>query len=130
MIRFTRDELLALRKPTRLMPEMAQIPHVISVEPLDPASGKPLEPEEVERQWGRMKGEWSKTPCHFQESGVESRGAYHFPRTRSLYRFAAWTRQFRHARLNTSCVCGCCQVWVVAVAGPWHRWSGAPGSEG
>lgn len=72
MIRFSKDELLSLRQPTRLSPEMAQIPHVISQEALEPSS-KPLDADEVERHWGRVKGEGRiiAQACFFGERGLK-----------------------------------------------------------
>ena len=47
VLRFTRDDLISLRKPTKILDCMKQHIDIISFRPLDPAYMKPLDQEEV-----------------------------------------------------------------------------------
>ena len=47
VIRFTRDEVLSLRKKTKVLQDMVQYSDIVSVAPLDPASLHPITSEEV-----------------------------------------------------------------------------------
>ena len=60
MVQFTREQLLALRRPSRLPAEMADIPGIISAEPLEPVwSGNgALDADEASKHWARLRG-----PC-------------------------------------------------------------------
>lgn len=51
VLRYTRDEILAMRKPSRIIPEMLEIPDVVSEECLDPVLFNPIYPDEVIRIW-------------------------------------------------------------------------------
>lgn len=59
MIQFSREQLLALRRPSRLPAEMADIPGIISAEPLEPVwSGNgALNGDEASKHWARLRGE-------------------------------------------------------------------------
>lgn len=59
MIQFSREQLLALRRPSRLPAEMADIPGVISAEPLDPVwggEGGAVDADEASKHWARLRG--------------------------------------------------------------------------
>lgn len=47
MLRFTRDEVLALRKPTKMIPDVPDIPIIISVKSLLPECLQPFDNDDV-----------------------------------------------------------------------------------
>ena len=47
VIRFTREQLISLRKDSRLLPSMATMPDIVSHETLSPVCFSRLEPEDV-----------------------------------------------------------------------------------
>jgi hypothetical protein len=47
VIRFTREEILALRKVSNVLSSMTEFPDIISVTPLGPETLRPLEQDEV-----------------------------------------------------------------------------------
>ena len=53
MIRFTKDELLAMRKPTsKILESMAEMsPEIVSEKALDPVCWEPFDQDEVIRLW-------------------------------------------------------------------------------
>lgn len=67
VVQFTREQLLALRRPSRLPAEMADVPGIISAEPLEPVwSGNgALDADEASKHWARLRG-----PCRAVPWGV------------------------------------------------------------
>jgi hypothetical protein len=55
VIRFTREVLIAKRKPSSLMACMANLPDIVSENPADPVCFETLEPEDVIRIWNAAK---------------------------------------------------------------------------
>ena len=51
VVRFTRDEIIALRKPTRVIPDMLDVADVVTNDCLKPVLLKPIDPEEVIKIW-------------------------------------------------------------------------------
>jgi hypothetical protein len=47
VIRFNRDELLKLRRPTKVLPAMIELLDVVSIPPLEPVCSEPFEAEDV-----------------------------------------------------------------------------------
>jgi hypothetical protein len=45
--RFGRDELIKLRRPTKVLPAMVELLDILSIPPLDPVCFEPFEPEDV-----------------------------------------------------------------------------------
>jgi hypothetical protein len=59
VVQFSREQLLALRRPSRLPAEMADIPGIISAEPLEPvwSGNNGLDADDVSKHWARLRGE-------------------------------------------------------------------------
>ena len=51
VLRFTREEIMALRRPTRVLPEMLPHTEVVSEQCLEPVTLQPIDPDEVIRIW-------------------------------------------------------------------------------
>ena len=49
MIRFSREDMLKLWKPSRILNSMIELPDIVSIPPLNPMSFQPLEQDEVNR---------------------------------------------------------------------------------
>ena len=72
VIQFSREQLLALRRPSRLPAEMADIPGVISAEPLDPVwGGEGGVPRS--RAWRRPARRWRRRPTRSERRTRSSR---------------------------------------------------------
>jgi hypothetical protein len=56
VIRFTREEIMSRRKPSKVLASMMDLHDVLSVPPLDPVSFTPLDHDEVYRLWHLDKG--------------------------------------------------------------------------
>jgi hypothetical protein len=47
VLRFTKEEILALRKPTKIIPDFPDIPAIMSVKPLMPECLQPFDTDDV-----------------------------------------------------------------------------------
>ena len=75
VIRFTREEIMSRRKPSKVLPSMLDLHDILSIPPLDPVSFTTLDYDEVHRLWhvdkgtksgggGRGKGRIGKGTCN------------------------------------------------------------------
>lgn len=49
VIRFSREDMLRLWRPSRILSVMTELPDIVSIPSLDPMSLRPLEQDEVSR---------------------------------------------------------------------------------
>lgn len=59
VLRYSKEDLLALRKPSKIIPRMAGLEEIVSHEPLEPISHGPFPTEQFSRIWnegGAIRG--------------------------------------------------------------------------
>ena len=56
VIRFTREEIMSRRKPSKVLASMLELHDILSIPPLDPVSFTTLDYDEVHRLWHVDKG--------------------------------------------------------------------------
>eukprot|EP01035_Chromulina_nebulosa_P019019 gene19019-24839_t len=73
-LRYTKEEILELRKPTKILEEMTSLGDIISFIPLEPLLISPLSPEEITKLWNYERKNDSKDSNNKLRGKARSKG--------------------------------------------------------